>query len=292
MLTPELLRNIRHLEIRTRGLVNNVFGGEYHSAFRGRGIEFAEVRPYQIGDDVRQIDWNVSARTGDTYVKVFEEEREQTVMLAVDVSASEAFGSSTRFKREAAAEICAVLAFSAVQNNDKVGLLLFSDIVELFVPPKKGRKHVLRLIHDLFAFEPKSRGTDIDAALQHTMRVLKQRAVVIVLSDFLDEDFERSLRVASQKHDLVAIELFDRREEALPEAGLVRLQDAESGQEAVIDLNSADVRESLARSAHMRRERVDGIMARLAVDHVRIRADENYVDPLVRLFRRRNHSRA
>ena len=292
MLSPELLRNIRHLEIRTRGLVNNVFGGEYHSAFRGRGIEFAEVRPYQIGDDVRQIDWNVSARTGETYVKVFEEEREQTVLLAVDVSASEAFGSATRFKREAAAEICAVLAFSAVQNNDKVGLLLFSDVVELFVPPKKGRKHVLRLIRDLFAFEPGSRGTNIDGALQHTMRVLRQRAVVILLSDFLDEDFERSMKVVSQRHDLVAIELFDKREEALPEAGLVRLRDAETDREEVVDLKSAAVRDSLTRASLVRRERIDGVMTRLAVDHVRIRADENYVDPLVRLFRRRNHGRA
>lgn len=291
MIPPELFKKIRRIEIRTRGLVHNVFGGEYHSAFRGRGIEFAEVRPYQFGDDIRTIDWNVSARTGETFVKVYDEEREQTVMLVVDVSASEDFGSVHRFKREIAAEICAVLAFSAIQNNDKVGLLLFSDQVELLVPPKKGRRHVLRLIRDLFAFEPTSRGTRLDDALQHVLRVLKQRAVVIVMSDFLDEGFERTLRVVARKHDTVAIELEDPRERELPDAGLVRLRDAETGREEIVDLGSRDVRDALERASEARRRRSRRLMQRLSIDHAVVRTDEDYVDPLVRLFRTHNRSR-
>ncbi len=285
MIPPELFKKIRRIEIRTRGLVQNVFGGEYHSAFRGRGMEFVEVRPYQFGDDIRAIDWNVSARTGETFVKVFEEEREQTVMLAVDVSASEDFGTAHRFKREIAAEICAVLAFSAIQNNDKVGLLLFSDQVELFVPPKKGRNHVLRLIRELFAFEPRSGGTDLAVALQHIARVLKQRAVVILMSDFFDDGFERALRVVSRRHDTVAIELEDPRETALPDAGMVRLRDAETRQEMIVDLRSERVRKEFNRAAEARRRRTDGLMKRLNIDHAVIRTNADYVDPLVKLFR-------
>lgn len=248
-------------------------------------MEFAEVRPYQIGDDIRSIDWNVSARTGETFVKVFEEEREQTVMLVVDVSASEDFGTAERFKREIAAEISAVLAFSAIQNNDKVGLMLFSDQVELFVPPRKGRRHVLRLIRELFVFEPKSRGTSLDTALQHLARVLKQRAVVILMSDFFDEGYSRSLRVVSRRHDAVAIEIVDPRETSIPDAGMVRLRDAETGEERIVDLNSKEVRATIRRTAESHRKRTDRLMRRLNIDHAVIRTDADYVDPLVKLFR-------
>lgn len=291
MIPPELFKKIRRIEIRTRGLVQNVFGGEYHSAFRGRGMEFVEVRPYQIGDDIRSIDWNVSARTGETFVKVFEEEREQTVMLVIDVSASEDFGTAQRMKREVAAEISAVLAFSAIQNNDKVGLMLFSDQVELFVPPRKGRRHVLRLIRELFVFEPRSTGTNLDVALQHLARVLKQRAVVILMSDFYDDGFERALRIVGRRHDTVAIELVDPRESTIPNAGMVRFRDAETGEERVVDLRSKRVRATIRRTADAQRKRTDHLFRRTNIDHAVIHTNVDYVDPLVKLFRSHHGAR-
>lgn len=290
MIPRELFRKIRRLEIRTKGLVNNVFGGEYHSAFKGRGIEFSEVRPYQIGDEIRSIDWNVSARTGETYVKVFEEEREQTVLLVVDVSGSEDFGTQGSLKREMAAEICAVLAFSAIKNNDKVGLVLVSDRIELFVPPKKGRRHVLRLVRDLFAHEPASRGTDLSAAFTHVIHVLRRRSIVIILSDFLDTGFDRALRALANRHDTIAVHLQDPREESLPPIGLLELTDAETGETVVVDTADRRARAAFADAAATRREALLSLLKQMRLDYVPIRTDEDYVEPLVRFFRHRHRA--
>jgi len=290
MIPRELFKKIRHIEIRTKGLVYNIFGGEYHSAFKGRGIEFAEVRPYQVGDDVRTIDWNVSARMGTPYVKVFEEEREQTLVLAVDVSGSKDFGTRQQFKREMAAEICAVLAFSAIQNNDKVGLLLFSDQVELFVPPKKGKRHVLRLIRELFAHQPQSSQTHIASALHHLLHVLKRRSIVVLISDFLDEGFEKPLRAVARRHDTVAIQLEDIREAMLPEVGLVSLADAETGEIRMIDTSSRVVQQAFEAQYKERQHALRQLFRKTQLDHVRIRTGENYVEPLMRFFRQRHRT--
>lgn len=288
MIPKELFRKIRRIEIRTKGLVNNVFGGEYHSAFKGRGIEFSEVRPYQVGDDIRTIDWNVSARTGEGYVKVFEEEREQTLMLVVDVSGSEDFGSSEKFKREIAAEICAVIGFSAIQNNDKVGLLLVSDRVELFVPPKKGRKHVLRLLRELFAHASESRGTDLSVAFNHVLHVMKRRSIVLVVSDFFASDFVKPLRVVARRHDAIAVHLLDPREEELPAMGLVDLTDAETGETIVVDTSDRRTRRTFAMHAGARQADIANLFRRIRMDYIPIRTDEGYVEPLMRFFRKRN----
>ena len=295
MIPRELFRKIRHVEVRTRGLVDDVFGGEYHSAFKGRGIEFAEVRPYQIGDDVRTIDWNVSARTGEPYVKLFEEEREQTLFLVVDVSGSADFGS-TRAKRDLAAELCAVLGFSALRNHDKVGMVLFTDVVERFVAPKRGKRHVLRLLRDVFAHQPRQRGTDVVAALDHVMRVQRRRAIVVLVSDFLvpagdEAGLARSLRVVAQKHDLVAIRPQDPRELALPAVGLLRVVDAETGQAALVDTSSASVREAFATRAQQRSDRAQAALAQARVDHVTLSTDDDYVEPLSAFFRQRIRGR-
>ncbi|MCH7977182.1 MAG: DUF58 domain-containing protein [Bacteroidetes bacterium] len=291
MIPRELFRKIRHVEIRTKGLVENVFGGEYHSAFRGRGIEFSEVRPYQIGDDVRSIDWNVSARMGELYIKLFEEEREQTLLLMVDISGSGDFGSSGTTKREVAAEICAVLGFSAIRNNDKVGLLLFSDKIERFVPPKKGRRHVLRIIRDLYVHEAASRGTNVKAALDHAHHMLNRRAIVILVSDFLDTGYDKALRTLAQKHDVVAIRLLDPREEALPKVGLLSLTDAETGRPVLVDTSSKTVRNAFSARAADREAAVQSALKRARVDTVTVRTDADYVEPLVALFKRRNRVR-
>ncbi len=291
MIPKELFRKIRKIEIRTKGLVNNVFGGEYHSAFKGQGIEFSEVRPYQVGDDIRSIDWNVSARMGETYVKIFEEEREQTVMLAVDVSGSNNFGSHGKFKREIAAEICAIVAFSAIQNSDKVGLLLFSDQIELFVPPKKGKRHVLRLIRDLFAHERQSRRTSIATAVEHLIHVLRRHSVVLLMSDFIDSGFEKPLRALARRHDVVAVHLQDPRERDLPDVGLVEFTDAETGQNLVVDTGSSRVRDAFAQNARIRQEQLDELFRRIRLDRVEIDTAGGYIDPLIEFFRRRNRSR-
>ena len=291
MIPRELFRKIRHVEIRTKGLVENVFGGQYHSAFRGRGIEFSEVRPYQIGDDVRSIDWNVSARMGEPYFKLFEEEREQTLLLMVDISGSGDFGSSGTTKREVAAEICAVLGFSAIRNNDKVGLLLFSDKIERFVPPKKGRRHVLRIIRDLYVHEAASRGTNVKAALDHAHHMLNRRGIVILVSDFLDTGYDKALRTLAQKHDVVAIRLLDPREEALPKVGLLSLTDAETGRPVLVDTSSKTVRNTFSARAADREAAVQSALKRARVDTVTVRTDADYVEPLVALFKRRNRVR-
>lgn len=288
MIPKELFKKIRKLEIRTKGLVSNIFGGEYHSAFKGQGMEFSEVRPYQYGDPIRNIDWNVSARYGETFVKIFEEEREQTVLLAVDISGSEDFGSAGKFKREVAAEICGIVAFSAIQNNDKVGLLLFSDHVELYVPPKKGRRHVLRLIRDLYAHERTSRRTDLSQALIHVLRVLNRRSVVLLVSDFMDENFETQLRSISRRHDCVAVHLLDPREMTLPSVGLLEITDAETGENVIVDTSSSTVRMLYEKQARERHKRVADTLLRTRVDRIPIHTNEDYVHPLIQFFKYRN----
>ena len=297
MIPRALFRKIRHVEVRTRGLVDSVFGGEYHSAFKGRGIEFAEVRPYQIGDDVRTIDWNVSARTGEPHVKVFEEEREQTLVLVVDVSASGDFGSGEAgAKRDLAAEICAVLGFSALRNHDTVGMLLFSDRVERFIPPAKGRRHVLRLLRDLFAHQPVGRGTDPAVALDHLLHVVRRRAIVVLVSDFLvpaerTEATARALRIVARRHDVVAVRVMDPREEALPNVGLLRAVDPETGAATLVDTGSRRVRAAFAQRAADRTARTDAALRAARIDAVTVRTDADYAEPLTAFFRRRNRRR-
>jgi uncharacterized protein (DUF58 family) len=292
VIPKEILHAVRLIEIRSRTLVNDVFAGEYHSVFKGRGMEFAEVREYLPGDDVRTIDWNVTARTGVTHVKKFEEEREQTVMFLVDASQSLAFGSVRRMKGEIAAEIAAVLAFSAIRNNDKVGAIIFTDRVELFIPPKKGRKHVLRVIREMLFFRPEHRGTDIGGALDYLSRVVRRRAVVFLLSDFVGPDYARPLRVANRRHDLVAITVTDPAEEEVPAVGLVHFVDAETGREELRDTSSPRFREET------RRWRADFLEARertfrkYAVDRVDVRTDRPYTEALIAFFRRRERELA
>jgi uncharacterized protein (DUF58 family) len=280
----EILAAVRRIEIRTRRLVEEVFSGEYHSVFKGTGMEFREVREYVPGDDVRAIDWNVTARTGDPFVKLYDEERELTVMLAVDLSRSGRFGSGARLKSEVAAELCGVLAFAAIANKDKVGLVLFSDRVEKFIPPAKGRSHVLRLIRELLTFEPEGRGTDLDAPLRLLGSVLKRKATVFLVSDFWAGDFTTSLSVLSRRHDVVAVRVRDPRESALLELGLVHWVDAETGRPLLIDTSSARVRRRLAAGA----EAHDGALSKLfqsrGVDVVDIDATGSYVEPLRRFF--------
>lgn len=291
MIPRELFRHIRRLEIRTKGLVDSFFGGEYHSAFKGRGMLFSEVRPYQYGDDVRAIDWNVSARSDEPYVKIFEEEREQTVLLVVDVSGSAFFGTQEKSKRDLMAEVCALLAFSAIQNNDKVGLLLFAGEVERFVPPQKGRRHVLRIVRDLYAHEPRTRGTDLATALDHALHVLRRRSVVLVVSDFLADGYERSLRILARKHDVVALHLVDPREEELPAVGLLTLRDAETGESVVLDTRNAQVRKRFAEASYAREQAVRATLRRARADAVTIRTDTGYLDPLTRFFAQRTRRR-
>jgi uncharacterized protein (DUF58 family) len=291
VIPASLFRKIRRIEIRTRGLVRDVFAGEYHSAFRGRGMEFSEVRPYQMGDEVRSIDWNVSARMGETFVKVFEEEREQTVILAVDVSGSGSFGSAGVLKRELAAEVCALLAFSAVRNNDRVGLLLFTDVVERFVPPRKGKRHALRIIRDVFAHEAASSGTRLASALEHVVRLLRRRAILVVISDFLDDGYEKSLRAAASRHDVVAVHVVDPRERELPAVGLLTLRDAETGRAVLVDTASRAVREAFAAGARQRGAETAARLLAAGVDAVTVRTDEDYVNPLADFFRRRARRR-
>src|SRR6056297_2103662 len=244
MISKDALKKIRKLEIRTKGLVNNIFGGEYQSAFKGQGMEFTEVRTYTYGDDIRQIDWNVTARNDEPYIKVFEEEREQTLMLCVDISPSGLFGSKNQSKMELSIEICAVLAFSAIKNGDKVGLVLFTDEIEKVIPPKKGRLHVLRLIRELLTTEPEGTGTDISEALSYVNRLLNRRAIVVMASDFQDDNYDKQLKITNKKHDLVSIFINDKLEDELPDLGLIPLKDAETGQEVLVDTSSKKVRQA------------------------------------------------
>ncbi len=287
MIPREILQKVRRIEIATRGLVNDVFSGEYHSVFKGRGMSFAEVREYQYGDDIRSIDWNVTARTGDPFVKVFDEERELTVMLLVDASRSGDFGSLERTKSELAVEICAALAFSAIKNNDKVGLIIFTDRIEKFVPPRKGRRHVLRVLRELLYFQPEGRGTDIAGALEYLTRVTTRRAVVFLVSDFIAAGYQRPLSVAGRRHDVIAIEVGDRREDALPPIGLVALQDAETGEQIVIDTSDAALQRTFRERVERSRAERARAFRRSKVDVIPVRTGESYVEPLMRFFKER-----
>lgn len=287
MIPKEILKKVKAIEIQTRGLVNDVFSGEYHSVFKGRGMDFSEVRDYQIGDDIRTIDWNVTARMGHPYVKVFEEERELTVILLVDASSSGNFGSVERMKGEIATEICALLAFSAIRNNDKVGLIIFTDRIEKFVPPKKGKTHVLRVVRELLYHRPQGTGTDIAGALEYLSRVITRRSVVFLVSDFISTGYEKALRVANKKHDLVALTITDPREVSLPEVGFIELEDAETGEVVLVDTFRAEVREMFQQRASREVEERARIFRTMNVDHVDIRTDQSYVEPLIRFFRMR-----
>jgi uncharacterized protein (DUF58 family) len=283
----ELLKRVRKIEIKTRGLSKNIFAGEYHSAFKGRGMAFSEVREYQYGDDIRNIDWNVTARFSHPFVKVYEEERELTVMLLVDVSGSRNFGTQTQLKKNMITEISAVLAFSAIHNNDKIGMIMFSDRVEKFIPPKKGRQHILRIIRELIDFQPVSQGTDLAEGLRYFTNAIKKRSTAFLISDFIDQDYEEALRIANKRHDLIALNIFDSRERVLPRAGMIRLKDAETGKLIWVDTGSGRVREKYAGWWKARQEDFRDLMLRTGTDSVSIRTDEDYVRPLMNLFKRR-----
>lgn len=288
----DIIKKVRKIEIKTRGLSNDIFAGKYHSAFKGRGMAFSEVRGYRIGDDIRDIDWNVTARTGDAHVKVYEEERELTMMLLVDVSASRMFGTRERLKKSLATEIAAVLAFSAAQNNDKIGCIFFSDKIEKYVPPKKGKQHVLRIISDLIDFEPENKGTDIGLALKFFANVIKKRCTAFLITDFMDirderAEFEDALKIAAGKHDLVGLRLFDEREAELPNVGIIELKDAETGKKAWVDTASRKVRQEYADNWAQKDTIIRNTLTRNRVDSVNIATDEDYVIALMRLFKMR-----
>lgn len=292
MIPKEILEAVKAIEIRSRSLVNDVFAGEYHSVFKGRGMEFAEVREYLPGDDIRTIDWNVTARTGIAHVKKFAEEREQTVMFLVDASHSLDFGTVRRMKGEIAAEIAAVLAFSAIRNNDKVGAIIFTDRIELFIPPKKGKKHVLRVIREMLFFRPEGRGTDVGLALEYLSRVVRRKAVVFLLSDFVSSDYSRPLRVANRRHDLVSVTITDPAEDDLPAVGLLHLVDAETGDARLVDSSHAGTRERFRRLRRDVRDTRERVFRRYRVDTVDVRTDEPYADALIAFFRKRERELA
>ena len=287
MIPKEIIKKVKRIEIQTRGLVNDVFSGEYHSVFKGRGMEFSEVREYQIGDDIRTIDWNVTARQGHAFVKVFEEERELTVMLLVDVSSSGEFGTFRQMKGEIAAEICALLAFSAIKNNDKVGLIIFSDTVEKFVAPKKGKSHVLRVVREILYHEPQGSQTNIGEALEFLSRVTRRRAVVFLVSDFMSSGYEKALQIANKRHDIVSITITDPREVELPNVGFIELEDAETGETFLVDTSSLDVRKKFASATSASTEEREKLFRSLNVDYIDIRTDQSYIEPLMRFFRMR-----
>lgn len=287
MIPKEILKEVRQIELRTRYLVNDVFSGEYHSVFKGQGIEFAEVREYQYGDDIRAIDWNVTARYNHPYVKVNEEERELNVMLAVDASRSGAFGSHDKFKSEIAAEICALLAFSAIKNNDKVGLLVFTDNIEKYIPPRKGRGHVLRVIREILYFKPLSYKTNIRIGLEYLLKGLKRRSIVFVVSDFDDENFIKPLQVLNQKHDVIAIQILDKREKELPPVGLLKLQDAESLEEVWVDTTNRNFRQIYTDLIEQKRQNFVKETKSMNLDLIQIDTSESYVNPLVSFFKMR-----
>ena len=289
METSELLKKVRQIEIKTRGLSSNIFAGQYHSAFKGRGMAFSEVREYQYGDDIRDIDWNVTARYVRPYVKVFEEERELTVMLLVDVSGSRDFGSVNVMKKEVMTEIAATLAFSAIQNNDKIGVIFFSDRIEKFIPPQKGKKHILYIIRELIDFKPEAKRTDIGQVLKYLTNAIKKRCTAFLISDFIDKGgFKDALTVANRKHDMVAIQVYDQRETELPAVGLMKIKDAETGQERWIDSGSARVREAYKTWWEKRQTAMSDTFKKCRVDAVSIRTEDDYVKALIALFDKRS----
>ena len=285
--TKELLKKVRKIEIKTRRLSDHVFGGEYHSTFKGRGMTFSEVRQYQYGDDVRAIDWNVTARCNEPHIKVFEEERELTMMLMVDVSGSKFFGTQNQFKDEMATEISATLAFSAMQNNDKIGLILFSDEIELFIPPKKGRSHVLRIIRELIEFKPKSKKTDIGAAFKFLSSVMKKKAITFVLSDFVADDYDQTLKIVGRKHDITGIRIYDQQEETIPNLGLVQMKDEETGQVQVINTASKKVRTNYAKFYREKATYFEESFRKSGSGALATRVDEDYAKKLLGYFKNR-----
>ena len=289
METTELLKRVRQIEIKTRGLSSNIFAGQYHSAFKGRGMAFSEVREYQYGDDVRDIDWNVTARFDKPFVKVFEEERELAVMLLVDVSNRLDFGTSKQMKKDMVTEIAATIAFSAIQNNDKIGVIFFSDKIEKFIPPKKGRKHILYIIRELLDFEPESSRTDLQCAIEYLTNVLKKRCTAFMLSDFIDDkNFKNALTVANRKHDVVAVQVYDRRMEELPDVGLMLVRDAETGHEEWIDTSSKSLRKAHHDWWMEQQKKLNETFNLCNVDSVSVRTDQDYVKALLNLFAKRN----
>jgi uncharacterized protein (DUF58 family) len=287
METSELLKKVRKIEIKTRGLSNHIFAGEYHSAFKGKGMAFSEVREYQFGDDIRNIDWNVTARFNHPYVKIFEEERELTVMLLVDLSDSKEFGTSKMLKRELITELSAVLSFSAIQNNDKIGVIFFSDRIEKYIPPKKGKKHILRIIRELIDLRPQSKGTDISLALKYLTNIQKKRTTSFLISDFIDSGFADALKIANHKHDVIALHIYDNREKELPDIGLLRLRDAETNRQIWIDTSDFNTRKKYKKSWLDHEVLLKDIFTRAAVDNTKISTGEDYVKPLLQLFKQR-----
>ncbi len=289
--TKDLLKKVHRIELKTRGLSEQIFGGEYHSAFKGRGMTFSEVREYTHGDEVRTIDWNVTARFGHPFIKIFEEERELTAMLVADVSGSGDFGTVHMLKRELITETCATIAFSAIKNNDKVGLILFSDHVELFIPPKKGRSHILRIIRELLEFQPVGRGTNITEALRYLNNVIKKRSIAFLISDLMDTGYEDALKIANRRHDLVALRTTDPREADLPNVGLVQFADPESGEARWVNTGSSRIRKAYRAEALKHQARTREALKRAGVDHTVISTKEGYVKPLMNLFRQRDSAR-
>jgi uncharacterized protein (DUF58 family) len=285
--TTDILKRVRQIEIKTRGLSSHIFAGEYHSAFKGRGMMFSEVREYQYGDDIRNIDWNVTARFNHPFIKVFEEEREMTVMLLIDVSGSREFGTTWRFKKNIITEIAAVLAFSAILNNDKAGVIFFSDKIEKFIPPKKGRKHILHIIRQLISFTPEERQTDISGVLKYLTNAIKKRCTTFIISDFLDDKFEDALKIANQKHDVVALRVFDPRETMLPDIGFVQFKDAETGENQWINTSSKKTRATFNNWWQENENRLKTTFMRCGVDNVATATDEDYVKALISLFKKR-----
>jgi uncharacterized protein (DUF58 family) len=287
METTELLKKVRKIEIKTRGLTSHIFSGEYHSAFKGRGMAFSEVREYQPGDPTRSIDWNVTARFNHPYIKVYEEERELTVLLMVDVSGSSYFGTKAQFKNELITELCAVLAFSAIQNNDKTGVIFFSDKIEKFIPPKKGKSHILRIIRELIEFQPTGKGTDIRTALKFFTNAIKKKSIAFIISDFAPMNFEDALKVASKKHDVIALRISDKREQSLPDMGLVKFVDNETGKTMWVDLSNENNRRSIEQHRAVEDKRLKEIFSRSGVDYTTLFTDDSYVRPLMNLFKKR-----
>ncbi len=285
--TKELLKKVRKIEIKTKGLSKQIFAGEYHSAFKGRGMTFSEVREYQYGDDVRNIDWNVTARYDKAYIKTFEEERELTVMLLIDTSASQLFGTKQMFKKELITELAAVLSFSAIQNNDKVGVIFFSDKIEKFIPPKNGKSHILRIIRELIDCKPKGSGTDISEALRYFTNTIKKRSTAFIISDFFDNNFQKALRIANHKHDIVALHIYDEKEYKLPNIGLLKIHDAETKKELWIDTSSKKFRNKFEKDRHSFYLKTKEIFDKTGVDSQRIKTGEDYIKPLLKLFKKR-----
>ncbi|MCG6189209.1 DUF58 domain-containing protein [Maribellus maritimus] len=289
MEATELLKKVRQIEIKTRGLSRNIFAGEYHSAFKGRGMAFSEVREYQFGDDIRNIDWNVTARYNHPYVKIFEEERELTVMLLIDVSGSREFGSAEKLKKNIITEISAILSFSAIQNNDKIGVIFFSNTIEKFIPPKKGKSHILRIIRELIDFQPQEKGTDITGAIRYLTNAIKKRCTAFVISDFMDEnpDLDMALSIANNKHDVVALKVYDEREKELPSIGMIKLKDAETGQYVWVDSSSKRIRKTYSDWWNKHVARLDALFKKCGIDYARIDTNEDYVKSLMTLFKKR-----